>query len=121
MSTSSGGAVKFYFDENVNTQIVDSLRDRGITVIIAAEQGLLGEKDDSVHLAKATELGCVLITFDRDLGKINKDWLAQGRRHAGIIFFDGTRRRPPGELIRKLIETYETKTAAAMENLFQPM
>ena len=113
--------MKFYLDENVNSQVVNSLRNHDIVVITAAEQGLLGEKDDRVHLAKATELGCVLITFDRDFGKINKDWLAQGKSHSGIIFFDGTRRRPPGEIVRKLIETYETKTATDMENLFQPI
>ena len=113
--------IAFYLDENVDQHIVDRLREHGITVVTAAEAGLLGEKDDNAHLRKATELGCVVITYDRDFGRINKEWIEKGVFHAGIVFIDGKRRRPPGQLIKMLTEIYETKGSKDMASLFLPI
>lgn len=111
----------YYLDENVDQHIVMRLRENGITVILAADVGLLGEKDDAVHLAESTELGCVLVTNDEDFGAIDKEinrrW-TQGQEayHAGIVFI--SRPRSPGELIRKLVSIYQTKRPKDLVNRF---
>lgn len=121
MTSSIGEVLKFYFDENTNRDMVVPLRKAGITVRTPDEFGMLGEKDDSLQLAKAVELGCVLVTGDEDLGKINKRWLQEGKHHSGIVFIEGARTRSPGTLAKKLIAVYETKLPEEMIDLFLPI
>ena len=68
--------VSFYLDEMLSPRIVEQLRRRDIDAI----RGPLGA-DDSVHLARATEVGRVVCTFDDDFLKL----AVPGVGHAGII------------------------------------
>ncbi len=111
----------FYFDESTNRHLLTPLRKAGITVRTPDEFGLLGEKDDSMQLAKAAELGCVLITSDHDFGVINKRWLEEGKHHSGIILIEGARSRSPGELARKLAAICQTKRPEDMVDLLLPI
>jgi predicted nuclease of predicted toxin-antitoxin system len=55
----------FYFDENVPGAIVEGLRQRGIDVLTAQEDGF-DETPDPLVLDRAGELGRVLFTRDDD-------------------------------------------------------
>jgi hypothetical protein len=48
----------------------------------AADQGLLGARDE-VHLERATALGMVLVTTDRDFLRLVGE---RTRRHPGVLF-----------------------------------
>ena len=123
------GSVKnrlsFYLDENTDIRIVDPLRQHGITVITAEDTGLLREKDDAVHLTKATELGCVLVMGDRDFEALHKQicehWLENSNiRHAGIIILNAHMPpRGPGRVARSLIKIYATRTADDFINVLR--
>jgi hypothetical protein len=61
------------------------LRAAGHSIYLALELLPAGANDD-LQLAKATELGAVLITKDLgDFPNLYERWLASGRDHAGIV------------------------------------
>ena len=75
--------LKFYLDENISPRIASALKMDGIDVVSARELGVLGDSDEN-HLQRATKMGRVLCTQDRDyleLDRVNKS-------HAGIAFAD---------------------------------
>jgi predicted nuclease of predicted toxin-antitoxin system len=58
--------VRLYLDENVNGAVVEGLRQRGVDLLTAQEEGREGAPDPAV-LDRATELGRDLFSQDRDL------------------------------------------------------
>jgi Domain of unknown function (DUF5615) len=73
--------ISLYLDENLTPKIAVQLRRRGIEVVSVHELGLTGDSDAN-HLARATVMGCVLVTSDTDFLVM----AAQGVEHAGIAF-----------------------------------
>ena len=73
--------ISLYLDEHLSPAIAKQLRRRGISVYTLQELDLLGDTDIN-HLARATEMGCVLCTCDEDYLAL----AAQGISHAGIVF-----------------------------------
>ena len=69
-------AIRFYLDENLSPEIASQLARHGIDVIRGPLRG-----DDVIHLRRATALGRVLCTRDRDFLRLH----ALGEEHAGII------------------------------------
>jgi hypothetical protein len=74
-------AISLYLDENLSPRIAKQLRQRGIAVVTTQEIGKRGDSDKS-HLARATEMGCVLVTSDTDFLRM----AAEGADHTGIVF-----------------------------------
>ena len=72
-------------DVHVPQGITDALRARNLTVTTAQEDNL-AEADDSVLLARATTLGCVLFTRDQDFLQIAPAWQREGKPFAGVVF-----------------------------------
>ena len=68
--------IRFYLDENLSPEIVSQLARHGIDTI----RGPLGVEDLS-HLKRATALGRVLCTRDRDFVRLH----GTGVEHTGII------------------------------------
>lgn len=68
--------VKFYLDENLSPEILKQLRLHGIDAV----RGPLGDQDPQ-HLQRATALGRVVCTEDKDFLKL----AAAGVEHVGII------------------------------------
>lgn len=78
-------SVAFYFDHNIRFSIALGLRQRGVDVLVAREDGF-ERADDSAVLAHATELGRVAFSNDDDLLGIAHHWLLVGRPFAGLIY-----------------------------------
>lgn len=73
--------IRLYFDESVQVEVAEQMKQRGIDAVTVRDLGMLGDSDIN-HLRRATEMGRVLCTYDTDFLRLN----AQGEQHAGITF-----------------------------------
>lgn len=73
-------ALRFYLDENLPVVIAEQLKQRGIEAFTARELGTLGDEDTN-HLKRATEMNCILCTFDTDYIQLATHIV----EHGGII------------------------------------
>jgi len=107
---------RIYIDEDaVHGGLVDALRARGMTVITAADAGLMRKSDDE-HLAYATEHGCVLYTFNvSDFYRLHAEWIDTGREHAGMILAP-QQRYSVGEQLRRILRIRASASAHSMRN-----
>ena len=78
-------SVALYFDHNVRAAIAVGLRQRGVDVLVAFEDGF-AEAEDPAVLAQATDLGRVAFTNDDDFLAVAHDWLKTGRNFSGVIY-----------------------------------
>lgn len=106
----SDAPIRFYLDENVEVVVAEQLRQRGIEVFTVQELGTLGDSDLN-HLSRATELGCVLCTYDVDYLAL----AAQGVEHAGIVRAQFAR-TIIGDWIERLELIHGVYTAEEMRN-----
>ncbi|XWX02818.1 DUF5615 family PIN-like protein [Aggregatilineales bacterium SYSU G02658] len=53
----------FYLDEHVSRSVAKGLQSRGITAVMAVDVNMTGRADED-HLAYATRLELVMVTFD---------------------------------------------------------
>ena len=108
--------IKIYIDEDaMDSDLVEALRSRGITVITALDAGLTARSDDQ-QLAFASERGCVLYTFNvSDFYRLYTEWAGAGREHAGMILAP-QQRFSVGEQLRRILRLRATTTAASMRN-----
>jgi hypothetical protein len=72
--------LRFYLDENVEVVVAAQLRVRGIEAFTARDLDVLGDSDLN-HLERATQMNCVLCTYDSDYLRI----AAEGIQHMGIV------------------------------------
>jgi predicted nuclease of predicted toxin-antitoxin system len=77
--------LSLYADECVDARVVRGLRRRGIDVLSAADEGLLGASDET-HLARATALGRIMMTSDHDFLALVRPVLETGTPFPGLIF-----------------------------------
>lgn len=73
--------LRFYFDESVELAVSEQVARAGIEVVSAHSLNALGDPDIE-HLRRATNMGCVLCTYDSDFLILAN----QGIEHAGILF-----------------------------------
>ncbi|MFN8475592.1 MAG: DUF5615 family PIN-like protein [Anaerolineae bacterium] len=72
-------------DHHVSSAVTDGLRKRGVDVLTAHDDGA-AQFDDDTLLNRATELGRVLFSQDRDLLAIAHGRLESGVEFAGLIY-----------------------------------
>ena len=72
-------------DENVNRSITAGLRQRGVDVLTAQEDGRAGAPDEGI-LSRSTELGRVLFTQDDDLLREAKARQVEGISFSGVVY-----------------------------------
>jgi hypothetical protein len=77
--------LRLYMDHHVPTAVTAGLRQRGVDVITAAEDGSDTLEDDAL-LNRASSLGRVLFSQDQDLLVISHQWLQTGRDFAGVVY-----------------------------------
>jgi predicted nuclease of predicted toxin-antitoxin system len=78
-------SVRLYFDVHVRLAVALGLRLRGVDVLRAQEDGT-AEDDDSRLLDRATELGRILFTQDRDFLKEAARRQRAGEHFSGIVY-----------------------------------
>jgi hypothetical protein len=105
-----------YMDEDSMDQaLVRALRARGADVLTALDAGMI-ERSDADHLAVATGAGRVLCTLNvGDFWTLHSSYLANGKRHAGIILMP-RQRYGVGELLRRLLRLTATLSPDEMTN-----
>ena len=108
--------IRLYFDEDsMQRSLVDALRARGMDVRTALEDRMI-EQTDSAHLDHATQQGRVLFSFNRgDFYRLHTAYLAEGRRHTGIILAN-QQQYTVGELMRRMLQLAATKSAQDIHN-----
>lgn len=74
-----------YADECVDARIVRGLQRRGVDVVTAADEALLGATDEQ-HLARATALHRVIVTADHDFLVLARHRLDGDSPFPGILF-----------------------------------
>ena len=106
--------IRLYLDEDtLSRSLMNALRARNVDMVSAHEAGLVSVADEA-HLAYATELERTVFTFNtRDFVQLHKAWLAEGRRHAGIIVSDQVH---VGQVMRRLLTLLDARSAEEMEN-----
>ena len=78
-------SIALFLDHHVDSAITQGLRRRGVDVLTAWDDGR-STVDDELLLGRATQLGRVLFSQDRDLLDITADWLRAGRNFSGLIY-----------------------------------
>jgi Domain of unknown function (DUF5615) len=89
-----------YFDQNVPQAIATGLRRRGVDVLLAFEDRTSRLRDEPL-LERATALGRILVSEDRDFVRIADQWREAGRDFAGVIRIP-RQRMSIGEMIEDL-------------------
>jgi len=102
-----------YLDEDVSALVATLLRVRGLDVTTAREENMLG-KPDEAQLAYAAEKERCILTHNRgDFEKLHLAYLAEGKRHSGIVIAN---RRSPYEIARRVAVLFDTLSADEFEN-----
>lgn len=78
-------AIAYYADVHVPAAVTEGLQRREVDVVTSTDDGTREWADEDL-LRRATELGRVLVTQDRDFLAIAADWLGSGRVFAGIVY-----------------------------------
>ena len=77
-------SLALYMDMHVRHAITRGIRQRGIDVLTAQEDGG-DELDDGELLQRATALNRVIFSYDRDFSKLTARLLADGVPFSGVI------------------------------------
>ena len=106
--------IRLYLDEDtISHALINALNARNVDTLSAHEAGLISIPDHE-HLAHATDLGRTVFTFNTgDFARLHKQWLAEGRHHAGIIASDQIY---VGQVVRRLLKLLDARTAKEMED-----
>jgi predicted nuclease of predicted toxin-antitoxin system len=78
-------SVALFLDHNVRSAVAAGLRQRGVDVVTAFEDGSAELADESL-LDRAKQLERVLFTHDDDFLAIANGWIAGKRPFAGIVY-----------------------------------
>ena len=105
--------IELYLDEDVDVTIATLLRARGFHAITTQEAGQTGS-DDARQLAYAVSRQLTLLTHNRiDFERLAETYFNSGKHHYGIII---AVRRPPYEILHRLLIILNTVTADEMKD-----
>lgn len=105
--------VELYLDEDVSVVVAAMLRARGFVAATTLETGSLGNTD-SAQLEHAIAGEQALLTHNRaDFESLAREYLLSGREHHGIII---AVRRPPNEIVRRLLLVLNSTTKDEIKN-----
>jgi predicted nuclease of predicted toxin-antitoxin system len=105
--------IELYLDEDVSALVAGLLRARGFEVVTTHDAGRAAS-DDAGQLAYAVSGRRTLLTHNRDdFARLAHEYFVGGRKHYGIII---AVRRPPHELVRRLLVILNQTTADEMED-----
>jgi hypothetical protein len=78
-------SVALYMDHHVPSGVTRGLRQRGVDVLTAGEDGR-ARLDDEELFARSTGLDRVIYSQDEDFLEIAARWQKMGRRFAGLVY-----------------------------------
>jgi predicted nuclease of predicted toxin-antitoxin system len=105
--------IELYLDEDVSVLVAELLRARGFGARTTQEAGRKNATDDA-QLAYAVSNRRALLTHNRDdFAHLAREYFTGGRNHYGIII---AVRRPPHELVRRLLVVLNQTTSDEIEN-----
>jgi predicted nuclease of predicted toxin-antitoxin system len=105
--------IELYLDEDVSVLLADLLHARGFLANTTQAAGNLGCSDRE-QLEYATSRRQALLTHNRaDFESLARQYFSSGRPHAGIIV---AVRRPPNEILRRLLVILNSVTRDEIEN-----
>jgi len=105
--------IELYLDEDVSVLVADLLRARGFHATTTQAAGRLG-RSDAAQLAYATSQRQTFLTHNRaDFEALASQYFTANQMHYGIII---AVRRPPRELVQRLLLILNQVTADEMEN-----
>jgi predicted nuclease of predicted toxin-antitoxin system len=105
--------IELYLDEDVDVLVAALLKAHGFAAATAQEAGRKGEGDDE-QLAYAVSRRRALLTHNRDhFARLAQEYFLTGREHCGIII---AVRRPPREIVVRLMTVLNQTTADELEN-----
>jgi predicted nuclease of predicted toxin-antitoxin system len=101
-------ALRLYLDnDSLDRRVVRALQRTGIDVVTTSDVGY-ERRSDERQLEYATEQGRAIYSADvKDFTRLHKEWLVNGRSHAGIIV-RFQQNMPVGEQIRRLQRICDT-------------
>lgn len=105
-----------YLDEDSTARgLVESLRSRGVDVVVVGEVNRYGYSDEE-QLRWATTHNRVLYSANiRDFYRIHTDFLSREEFHSGIILVQ-QQRYSIGQLMRVILQLMAVKSAEEMNN-----
>jgi hypothetical protein len=108
--------ISLYIDEDAMSRaLLRGLRSRGIDVTTVLEAGRVGDSDRT-QLEYASQIKHVLYSFNvRDFCQLHKEYLTEGRSHAGIVVVY-RQRYSASEQLRLLLKLAGMKSAEDMTN-----
>lgn len=108
--------IHLYIDEDsMSHALVRALRARGVDVTTALDEGMI-EREDAEHPAYATDQGRVLYSFNAgDFYHLHTTYLAQDKRHGGIILAR-QQHYSVGDQVRRILKLIATKSADDIKN-----
>jgi hypothetical protein len=77
--------LRFYMDQHVHAELTRGLRQRGIDVLTAFDDGK-ANWDDEALLTHSCELQRIFVTQDQDFLSICRRWQLEGREFPGLVF-----------------------------------
>ncbi|MEN3000313.1 MAG: DUF5615 family PIN-like protein [Armatimonadota bacterium] len=105
--------IELYLDEDVSRLVAALLRARGFRVMTTQEAGNIGATDEQ-QFAFAVENKMTLLTHNRvDFERLVKQYYEQNREHFGVII---AVRRPPNEVVARLLPILNSRTWDEMRN-----
>jgi uncharacterized protein with PIN domain len=105
--------IRLYLDEDVDVLVAEMIRAHGFDALTTLEAGNLGA-DDEHQLAFAAEHERAFVTHNRvDFERLAQQYFETDRDHAGILF---AVRRPPGEIVRRILVILNQVTWDEMNN-----
>lgn len=105
--------LRLYADECVDARIVAGLRRRGVDIMTAADEGLLGANDET-HLDRASAVGRVVVSNDQDFLRLAHQLAEGGAGHPGLLFI--LPRTPIGDAVRSIALVSQAKTPEDLQN-----
>jgi len=106
----------FFTDEDIYAAVAPALRRLGHDALSTPESGRRGQSDES-QLEWAALHDRAIVTFNvRHFAKLHRDWIDQGRHHAGIIV---SSQRTIGDVIARLRRMAATLDAETLKDTIQ--
>ena len=111
--------IRLYVDEDAMARaLVKGLRARGVDITTVFDEEMLA-RSDAEQLEYAVQQGRVFYTFNvGHFCRLHKEYIAQGKSHAGIIVVY-RQRYSIGEQIRRLLNLITTTSAEEMKDNLQ--